>query len=254
MATPSTRQGLIDYCLRKLGEPVIEINVDEDQIEDRVDEAFQLFNEYHMDGSYKTYIKHEVTQDDIDNEYITIDDSILTVSRVLPFFSTYSTGIGMFNINYQMHLQNITDMYNYWGDLAYYNQIQGWLELLDMQLNGTPQVNFSRRQNRLYIFGDFNDGDLRVGSTIVMEVYTSVSPTGTGTSSSIYNDMFLKEMLTVLIKEQWGQNLIKFEGMQLPGGVQLNGRQILEDALNEKEKLLERLRLEFEQPVDFFIG
>lgn len=145
-------------------------------------------------------------------------------------------------------------MYNYWGDLAYYNQIQGWLELLDMQLNGTPQVNFSRRQNRLYIFGDFNDGDLRVGSTIVMEVYTSVSPTGTGTSSSIYNDMFLKEMLTVLIKEQWGQNLIKFEGMQLPGGVQLNGRQILEDALNEKEKLLERLRLEFEQPVDFFIG
>lgn len=254
MAIPSTRQGLIDYCLRKLGEPVIEINVDEDQLEDKVDDAFQYFNEYHMDGVYRTYIHHTITADDITNGYVPVDSSVLTVTRMIPIHSNYSGGGGMFNIKYQMHLNNITDMNNYWGDLAYYDQIQRWLSTLDMQLNGTPQVDFVRRQNRLYIWGDLNDGDITEGETIIMECLVSVSPTGEGTSSNIYNDMFVKEYTTVLIKEQWGQNLIKFEGMQLPGGVTLNGRQILEDALREKEQLIERLRLEFEKPVDFFIG
>ena len=174
--------------------------------------------------------------------------------RMLPITSSFSGGGGMFSVKYQLMLNNITDLQNYSGDLAYYDQIQQQLSLLDMTLNGTPQVSFSRRQNRLHIFGDFADGDIQEGDTVVLECFIAVSPSGTGTSTSIYNDMFIKEFTTVLIKEQWGQNLIKFEGMQLPGGVTLNGRQILEDALTEKEKILERLRLEFEQPVDFFIG
>lgn len=254
MAIPTSRQSLIDYCLRKLGEPVIEINVDEDQLEDKVDDAFQYFNEYHMDGTQRTYVKHILTQDDIDNEYITINDNILTVVRMLPISSNFSGGGGMFSVKYQMMLNNITDLQNYWGDLAYYDQLQQQLSLLDMKLNGTPQVSFSRRQNRLYIFGDVTDGDLIAGDPVILECVIAISPDGSGTSTSIYNDMFIKEYTTVLIKEQWGQNLIKFEGMQLPGGVTMNGRQILDDALTEKDKLLERLRLEFEQPVDFFIG
>lgn len=254
MATPNSRQTLIDYALRRLGEPVIEINVDEDQISDRVDEAFQIYNEYHMDGTSRIYIEYTLTEDDITNQYITVSDSIITVLRMMPIDSNYAGGVGMFGVKYQMMLQNITDLQNYWGDLAYYQQIQQQLELLDMTLNGTPQVNFIRRQNRLYINGDIADGDLQVGDKVALEVMMAINPSGTGTSTSIYNDMFIKELLTVLIKEQWGQNMSKFEGVQLPGGVTLNGRQILDDAKLEKEKIMERLRLEFEQPVDFFVG
>jgi hypothetical protein len=125
------------------------------------------------------------------------------------------------------------------------------LSLLDMKLNGTPQVNFSRRQNRLYIHGDFQDKDIKAGDYIVAETLQIVDP---DTHTSIYNDMFMKDYTTALIKLQWGANLIKFEGMQLPGGVTLNGRQIYEDAMNDIERLQEKVRLEQELPVDFFVG
>src|SRR6056300_1604444 len=251
MATPASRQELIDYSLRRLGEPVIEVNVDEDQLQDKVDDALIYYRDYHSDATKKIYLKHLITADDVANEYITLSSEIIFVSKLFPISSTFNTSFNFFDIKYQMMLNDIADLQNYAGDLGYYEQMQQYLSMLDMKLNGTPQVQFSRKQNRLYIFGDFADGDIKAGDYIVAEVYTEVSEDD---HTSIFNDMFIKEYTTALIKQQWGQNLIKFEGMQLPGGVILNGRQIYDDATGEIATLRENLRLEHEFPPDFFVG
>ena len=251
MANPTSRATLIDYCKRRLGEPVLEINVDEDQVEDRVDEALQYYQEFHSDATIRTYLKHLITADDVTNEYITVASNVLFVSKMFPLTSSFQNSRNFFDIKYQMMLNDIADLMNFAGDLAYYEQMQQYLSLLDMKLNGHPQVQFSRKQNRLYIFGDFADNDIKAGDYIVAEVYSIVDPE---THTSVYNDMFLKEYTTALIKQQWGMNLIKFEGMQLPGGVVLNGRQIYDDATSEIATLRENLRLEHEFPPDFFVG
>lgn len=251
MANPNSRDSLIEYCKRRLGDPVIEINVDEDQVEDRIDEALQYYQEFHSDATYRGYLKHQVTQTDIDNKYITISSNILFVSRMFGISNATETGKNMFNLKYQMHLNDIAQMHKYNGDLAYYEQMNQYLSTLDMVLNGAPIIDFSRRQNRIYIHGNFEDEDILLGDYIVFEVYQVVDPT---THTSVFNDMWLKQYATSLIKQQWGQNLIKFEGMQLPGGVTMNGRQIYDDAIQEIEKLEEKIRLEHELPPDFFIG
>lgn len=251
MANPNSRATLIDYCKRRLGDPVIEINVDEDQVEDRVDEALQYYQEFHSDATVRTYLKHQITADDVSNEYISVNSNILFISKMFPLTSTFNNSRNFFDIKYQMMLNDIADLMNFAGDLAYYEQMQQYLSLLDMKLNGHPQVQFSRKQNRLYIFGDFADNDIKAGDYIVAEVYSTIDP---NTHTSVYNDMFLKEYTTALIKQQWGANLIKFEGMQLPGGVILNGRQIYDDATSEIATLRENLRLEHEFPPDFFVG
>ena len=251
MANPTSRATLIDYAKRRLGDPVIEINVDEDQVEDRVDEALQYYQEFHSDATVRTYLKHLITADDVTNEYISVANNVLFVSKMFPLTSSFQNSRNFFDIKYQMMLNDIADLMNFAGDLAYYEQMQQYLSLLDMKLNGHPQVQFSRKQNRLYIFGDFADNDIKAGDYIVAEIYSIVDPE---THTSVYNDMFLKEYTTALIKQQWGMNLIKFEGMQLPGGVVLNGRQIYDDATGEIERLRENLRLEQELPPDFFVG
>lgn len=251
MANPSSRATLIDYCKRRLGDPVVEINVDEDQLEDRVDEALQYYQEYHSDATLRTYLKHLVTADDVTNEYIPLNSNITYVGKLFPLASNFNQGRNFFDIKYQMMLNDMTSLIHFAGDLAYYEQMQQYLSLLDMKLNGHPQVQFSRRENRLYIFGDFADGDIKAGDYIVAEVYQILDPNST---TSIYNDMWLKEYTTALIKQQWGQNLIKFEGMQLPGGVIINGRQLYDDATSELERLRESIRLEHEMPADFFVG
>lgn len=251
MANPASRQQLIDYCLRELGDPVVEINVDEDQLEDRVDEAIQYYREYHSDATLRTYIKHQVTSTDVQNEYIELDSDVIFVSKLFPINSAFGSTRNFFDIKYQMMLNDFADMTRLGSDLAYFTQMQQYLSLLDMKLNGHPQVQFSRRQNRLYIFGDFADNDIKEDDYIVAEVYSTIDP---DTHTSIYNDMWLKQYTTALIKRQWGQNLIKFEGMQLPGGVTLNGRQIFDDAREEIERLREEIRLNHEFPPDFFVG
>lgn len=251
MAKPASRQDLIDYCLRKLGSPVLEINVDGDQLEDRVDEALQMYQEFHSDATIKTYLRHLVTSTDVTNKYIPISNDVIFVSRLFPLASAMNTSTNMFGIKYQMMLNDISDLQNFSGDLAYYEQMQQYLSMLDMKLNGHPQVTFSRHQDRLHIHGDFEDKDIKAGDYIIAEVYQVINP---DTHNSVYNDMWLKDYTTALIKQQWGANLIKFEGMQLPGGVTLNGRQIFEDAMADIEKLQERIRLEQELPPDFFVG
>ena len=251
MANPSTREELIDYCLRTLGDPVIEINVDTDQVEDRVDEALQYYQEFHSDATYKTYLKHLVTATDVTNKWIPLSSDIIYVQKLFPISSTFNNSMNFFDIKYQMMLNDIADLQNWSGDMAYFDMMQQYLSLLDMKLNGQPIINFVRRQNRLYIHGEFEEKDIKEGDYIVAEVYQTIAPE---TFTSVYNDMWLKRYTTALIKKQWGANLIKFEGMQLPGGVTMNGRQIFEDALTEISDLEERIRLEHELPPAFFVG
>ena len=251
MAVPNSRAALIDYAKRKLGEPVIEVNVDEDQVEDRVDEALQYYQEFHSDATVRTYLKHQVTATDVANEYIPISSDILFVSKMFPLESSFNQSRNFFDIKYQMMLNDIADLQNFAGDLAYYEQMQQYLSLLDTKLNGHPQVQWSRHQDRLHVFGDFQDQDIKAGEYLVMEVYTIIDP---NTHTSIYNDMWLKDYTTALFKQQWGMNLIKFEGVQLPGGVTFNGRQLYDDGSTEIERLRESIRLEHEMPSDFFIG
>lgn len=250
MANPTSRNSLIEYCLRRLGSPVIEINVDPDQLEDRVDEALQYFREYHSEATYRGYIQHLVTADDVTNKYISISSNVQQVTKLFKLSAALFTR-NMFSIKYQMHLNDIANMHTYIGDLAYYEQVQQYLSLLDMRLNGSPQVDFVRKQNRLYIHGEFEEEDIKAGEYIVAEVYSVISESD---HTAVWNDMWLKEYTTTLIKQQWGSNLMKFDGMQLPGGVQLNGRQIFEDATQELERLREKIRTDFELPPDFFIG
>ena len=251
MAQPNSRDSLIEYCLRKLGAPVIEINVDPDQLEDRLDDALQMWQEFHADGTIRTYLVHQVTADDLTNGYITVPSDTLYITKMFPISSGFSSSRGMFDVKYQMHLNDIANMGSFMGDLAYYDQLQQYINILDMQLNGTPQVHFARRQNRLYVFGDFVDGNILAGDYIVAEIYQALD---TAAFSSIFNDTWLKNYTAALFKQQWGSNLIKFEGMQLPGGVTINGRQLYEDANQDVAKLEEELRSTYEMPIDFYVG
>ena len=246
MPKPNSRQTLIDYCLRALGAPVIEINVDEDQLEDRVDEALQFYQEYHSDSIVRNYRKHLVTADDVTNKYVTLPDSMIFVNSVWPINAS-STQSGMFSVEYQMHLN---DLYNlrHPGVLIDYEMTKQYMSLIDLKINGMSQKStFSRHQNRIYIEGD----DLQEGIYIIVEGHEVLDP---DVYTDIYNDMLLKKYLIALIKRQWGLNLIKFEGMQLPGGVTLNGRQIYDDATQDIEKIEETMQLTYEKPTDFFVG
>ena len=248
MANPSSRQELIDYCLRRLGAPVIEINIDDDQLEDRVDEALQFYQTYHSDAIVRTYVKHQVTAADIANEYISLNDQYTYVRKVFPF-SEENSSINMFDARYQIHLNDIFDM-GAMGNLSNYVMTQQYMSTLNQMLNGSEQIRFSRHQNRLYIDTDWGV-DIKEDQYIIVDVDAVIDPTQ---FSEVYNDMWLKRYTTALIKQQWGVNLSKFEGMQLPGGVILNGRATMEDANAEIEKLEEEIRLNFEMPVDFYVG
>ena len=253
MAIPNTRDEFTDYCLRRLGHPVIEINIDEEQLEDNIDEALQWFREHHPDGSRRFYISHQLSADDISNGYIDLGNTdVASVVRMFPI-NTISQTTNFFDIKYQMMLNDITDLNNYAGDIAYYEQMQQHLSLLDMKLTGIPEITFSRQENRLYFY--LSNEKTSAGDYVVIEVYGIRTPTSSGADyNSLWNHAFLKEYCTALIKKQWGTNLLKFEGMQLPGGVTISGRQIYEDAQTDLEKLMQKFREEEDVGPVFFIG
>ncbi len=249
MAKPNSRQTLIDYCLRSLGAPVIEINIDEDQIEDRVDEGLQFYQHYHADAIEKVFLKHQVTQADIDNGYIPIPELVTDVIRLMPVRASGSSS-GMFDIKYQMHLNDMFSL-GYLGSLLEYSMAREYLSTLDMLVDSSDKfVSFDRHRDQLRIDMDWAN-EVSVNDYLVVEAYRILDPE---TYTDVYNDYYLKKYCTALLKRQWGANLIKFEGMVMPGGVTFNGRQLFDDANEELQKLEEEVRLNWEQPVDFYMG
>jgi|TARA_B110000908_G_C10267457_1_gene465836 hypothetical protein len=249
MAKPNSRQTLIDYCLRSLGAPVIEINIDEDQIEDRIDEGLQFYQHYHADAVEKVFLKHVVTAEDITNGYIPIPDLVTDVIRLLPVRTSGSSN-ALFDIKYQMHLNDMFSL-GYMGNLLEYAMTQQYLSTLDILLDSSDKsVSFDRHRDRLRVDMDWAN-EVVVGQILVAEAYRIIDPQA---YTDIYNDYYLKKYCTALLKKQWGTNLIKFEGMVMPGGVTFNGRQLFDDAVEDLQKLEEEVRLNWEQPVDFYVG
>ena len=290
MAKPATRQQLIDYCLRKLGAPVLEINVDDDQIDDLVDDAIQLFNERHFDGVERMYLKYEITQGDIDrgigaeipgedtpnsktgvgivtttttstsipgygtttttfyenSNFLQIPESVVGVNKIFKFDTSSISG-SMFSIKYQLFLN---DLYYFNSvELLQYSMTKTRLEDIDFLLTPEAQVRFDKRQDRLYL--DIDWASQTVGNFLVLDCHRALDP---DTFTQVYNDYFVKLYLTALIKRQWGQNLIKFRGVKLPGGLELNGREIYDDAERDLERIKEKMMLEYELPPLDFIG
>jgi len=248
MAKPTTRSELADYCLRALGAPVVEINIDDDQIEDRIDEAIQFWQEYHSDAAVRTLIKHEVTAAELASNEIEVPDAVLSIVRVLEFqdFSSAS----LFNAKYQMYLNDFFGMRNP-GGLLNYELTSQYMSLVEDILNGHGQaMSFNRHKNTVKFHADIAD-HVAEGDFIIFETFQTVNPSS---YPDVFDDMGLKELLTLLIKKQWGQNLIKFQGVKLPGGVELNGRQIYDDALGELADIKARMRAEYEMPPLDMIG
>jgi hypothetical protein len=280
MAKPATRQQLIDYCLRRLGAPVLEINVDDDQIDDLVDDALQYFTERHFDGVERMYLKYKITQGDIDrgrakntdgvgivtttatsvdtgagsftssfyetSNFIQIPDSVTGIEKIFKFDTSSISG-GMFSLKYQIFLN---DMYYFNSvELLQYAMVKSYLEDIDFLLTTDKQVRFNKRQDRLYL--DIDWGAQSAGNFMVIDCYRALNP---DSFTQVYNDSFLKRYLTALIKRQWGQNLSKFRGVKLPGGIELNGGEILQQAEQELSDIKSRMSMEYELPPYDFIG
>ena len=271
MATPSTRATFKEYCLRALGKPVIEINVDPDQVEDRIDEALQYFAQYHYDGVERMYLKYQITADDItrargDNSltqvtdvdgsttatwkeqknYIPVPSSVMSIVKVFPF--TDKAALNMFDVRYQLRLNDLYDFSS--TSVLHYHMTMQHLDFLDHILTGETPIRHNQHQNRLYLDLDWQT-DVVENDYIVIECYRKLDPT---TYSDIWDDIFLKKYTTQLIKRQWGANLSKFQGIQMLGGVALNGEQIFTQAQEEINKLEEQIQLAYELPPMHMIG
>lgn len=314
----STRSQFKDYCLRRLGHPVIQINVDDDQVEDRIDDALQFFHDYHFDGCEKIYMKHQFTQEDIDRRWIYCPDAVLFVTGVMPFDDSNSS-INMFDLRYQLRLHDLYDF----TSVSYvsYEITMQHIRTLNLLFSGTPQFRFNRHQNKVFLDIDW-ERDAQLGKYVVIECYRKLEPTSitltgtitgtvssntlTGTStvfdqeiiendfitlsdgqevqvrkinspteieiskalssdvtantmvkagvSDVWEDRFLKRYATALIKYQWGTNLSKFAGIQMPGGVTLDGPRIMEEARTEIDKVEEEMQSYNVLPNDFIMG
>ena len=280
MAQPSTRQELVDYCKRKLGYPVLEINVADEQIDDLVDDAVQFFQERHFDGVYPTFFKYKVNQDDIDrgrgrpangvgisttsvstnivgtavtfnyyenSNYLQVPPSVIGVNKIFHYDGSNTITHNMFSVKYQLFLNDIY----YWGatEILSYAMVKTYLEDLDFLLTTQKQIRFNKRQDRLYL--DIDWAAVNEGSYFIIDCYSVLNPND---YSRVWNDSFIKPYLTSLIKRQWGQNLIKFQGVKLPGGVELNGRQLFDDAQREIDILMEKMSNTYELPPLDMIG
>jgi hypothetical protein len=247
MAQPSDRESFKEYCLRKLGSPVIEINVSDEQVEDRIDEAISFFRDYHYDGSQLVYLKHQLTEEELEQGWIPVSPKLLGVTRIFDLGASISTGTGIFNASYQFVLHNLEDITKY--NVTNYYMAMSHLEFIQEVLVGKPMIRYNRHVDKLFI--DIRKNTLRPGSFIILEAYDIVDE---DVYADFWRDRWLQNYAATLIKEQWGSNLTKFEGMQLVGGVTFNGVQILTDA-REERKAMEEQAINSLQPLVFnFVG
>ena len=282
MAQPASRTDLINYCKRQLGAPVLEINVADEQIDDLVDDALQYFQERHFDGVTQTFLKYKITQDDIDrgrarggsnnaagittstatstidgssvnfsfeenSNYLQVPPEIIGITKVFKFDGSNTVTNNMFSVKYQLFLNDIY----YWGstEILTYAMTKRYLEDIDFALSTDKFIRFNQRQDRLYL--DFDWGSATADDYLIIDCYRMLDP---NSYSRVWNDSFLKRYVTALVKRQWGQNLMKFQGVKLPGGIELNGRQIYDDAQKDLEVIREQMSNTYELPPYDMIG
>ena len=246
MATPTTKAELKEYCLRRLGKPVIEINIDDDQMDDRIDEAILFYQDYHFDGTLKTFLKHQVTETDKTNEYITVGNDFIGIINIFDIGDATSTN-NLFNVRYQIALNDLYDLSRY--DLVpFYMNFQN-IRMIEEILVGKQPLRFNRHVNRIYVDMDWEK--INAGDYLVFEVYTKVDP---DTYTDVWGDRWLLEYTSALIQIPWGLNLTKFTGLQLPGGVQFNGDGILTQGMEAKQKLEEEMISAYSLPVHDMTG
>ena len=247
MAVPTSRSEFKEYCLRALGKPVIEINVDDDQVEDRIDESLRYYWDYHFDGTEKVYYKHAITAEDKTNKYITLPENIIGAVRVFPIGDPSIRSDDLFNIRYQIALNDLYTLTAY-SMIPYYMAMQH-LALISEFLVGQQPIRYSRHRDRLYV--DTKWDNYNVGDFLLVEAYEVLDP---DTFPEVWSDRWLQNYCTQKIKYQWGANLTKFIGMQLPGGIQFNGEKIMNDAKDEIEKMEKDMILNYSLPVADMIG
>ena len=280
MAKPASRSEFITYCKRQLGAPVLEINVADEQVEDLVDDALQLFQERTFDGVSQIYLKYKVTQEDIDrgkgpgqtgvsgittttatstvgisssfnfeenNNFLQIPPEVIGITKIFHFDGSNTITNNMFSVKYQLFLNDIY----YWGstEILTYAMVKTFLEDIEFALTTQKQIRFNKREDRLYL--DIDWGSVTVGDFLVMECFRMLDPND---YTRVWNDSFLKPYVTALMKRQWGQNLLKFQGVKLPGGIELNGRQIFDDGEKELERIREIMSSTYELPPLDMIG
>ena len=271
MAVPTTKATFKSYCLRALGFGVIDINVSDDQADDRIDEALQYFAQYHYDGIEKMYLKYQITADDVTRAssnattsatdtvdssitatfsegkgFIPMPSSVVSVIQIFPFDDSATNN--MFDIRYQLRLNDLYDFSS--TSIIHYQMTMQQLDFLSHILVGEKPVRFNQHQNRLYVDMDWAN-DVSVGDYLIIECYRKIDP---ATYTDIFDDIYLKRYATALIKRQWGANLSKFNGVAMLGGVTMNGETIYSQAIDEINKLEEQIQLSFETPIDYMVG
>lgn len=244
---PANKEELKDFCLRQLGYPVIQINVDDVQVDDAVELAFEYWNEFHFDGTERTYVKHQVTQTNKDTGYVQLSDQIIGAVRIFPVGGT-NQSMGMFDLRYQLRLNDLWDLSS--TSYTNYSLTMQHLRTLDMLFSGETPVRFNKINNRLYIDHAWAT-DVDVGEWIIVEAMVITDPVA---YTRVWNDRMLKKLTTAYVKKQWGVNMKKFSGMQLPGGIAMNGQQIFDEAVKEIAEAEAEIRNTYEQPPVFLVG
>jgi len=256
MPSVNSRQALIDYCLRRLGFPVIEINIDQDQIDDRIDDAIQYWQDYHFDGLQKVYYIKTITQTEITNKYVDLSNvrdasnnalDIVGVTRIFPINDSQAT-INMFDLRYQLRLNELYDFTS--ASYVNYTLTQQHLRSLELLFTGEVPIRFQRHMQRLFIDWAWGASEAPAGAIMVIECYANIDAS---VYNRVWNDMWVKNYATALIKRSWGNNLKKFSGLQLPGGVTLNGDKIYEEAIDEISKLEEQMESHYGAPLEFMM-
>lgn len=258
MPTISSRTDFKDYCLRRLGFPVIELNLDEDQIEDRIDDALQYWQDYHFDGMQKVYYIKKIGQQEINQRYLDLTDAmdtsnnhmeIIGVTRIFPVQDSQST-ISMFDLRYQLRLNELYDFTS--ASYINYTLTMQHLRSLELLFSGEVPIRFQRHMQRLYIdWGWGRKPDAVKGTVVVMECYATIN---SDYYTQVWNDRWLKEYATALIKRMWGSNMKKFGGLMLPGGVTLNGNDIYNEAIEEIKQLEAEMENNYGGVLEFYLN
>lgn len=247
MALPVNRDQLKEYCLRNLGKPVIDINVDAEQLEDRIDEAIEYYRDYHFDGTERVFYKHQATSVDIANGYITVPDSIYGVTGCFVLGGTYSVN-NLFNVRYQIHLNDLYDLLQ--ASIVPYTMAMTHINMLEETFVGKQPIRYNRHTNKVFIDTDWSE-KIPVDSYIILDSYQIIDP---DVNTDMYSDRWLLRYTTALFKRQWGENLKKFEGLQMPGGLTFNGQKIWEESMEEIRKLEDEMISSYSLPVHDMIG